>query len=184
MLFLVTERKLKARSCSIGCYKKHQAAHPNCCSFTRNQPTPNGLPPKPPPVAFVKPPQPPDSSEISLSTINVQSLGSSPTLQRLYTRYPELRGQLRDIYDAMGEPSDEAVDDHHHARGRGDRNRRGFRNRGRGNGRNFGGRWTQEKGFISGLHRLRRLRQLHGKEGAGLQEFSKFVNGLNEAKAR
>ncbi|KAL6717469.1 hypothetical protein ACLMJK_005384 [Lecanora helva] len=149
--------------------------HPEVPTTAGQQQSPNGLPPKPPPVAQGK------ALQISQSSgINLCSLESSAALQQLYIRYPKLGAQLKEIYDSTAENSDHSDDDEDNQSVRG----RGYRGRGRGRGgnRGRGNRRNQLKGPKAGLSNLKRLRELQGDDGEGLREFCRLITGLNDGK--
>lgn len=109
---------------------------------------------------------------------DLKALGSSPELKDLLSRYPQLRGQLRDMYKATLE--EEWVEVSHSHRGRG----RGF-GRGRGAPRSRGP-WSREKGFNRGLGKVRKLREQceegveTGKSAEGFMRFVALIAGDDE----
>lgn len=107
-------------------------------------------------------------------------LETSDDLQTLYDRYPQLRCQLKEFYDATTEPLDDQMDDQLISNEHGNRRRGRGGNKGQGrNGRTVG-QWSRQKGIKAGLHQLRILRHLKGEDGYGLKEFSKLVANLPE----
>lgn len=183
IIFLKLDR-LKPQSCSVECYKSHQTTHTDVSSLVAIQPIPNGLPPKPPAaVTYANT----SNSHVNgggppFGTNMPSSLESSAVLQLLYTRYPQLQYQLKEIYEAATEPLDDQLNEQTFSSERHDR-RRG---RGRNRGPDRDGRtmtvWSRQKGIKSGIHRLRILRHLKGEYGEGLREFSKLVTSHWEAK--
>ena len=177
----MTTARLKARSCSIECYKSHQNTHSDLPSLIRS---PNGLPPEP--IAAVMLPSTSnshtDSGCSSLRTCSPSSLDSVTDIQNLYARYPQLRDQLKEIYEATTEPLKNQVNDK--SFGSESSNRR--RGRGRVRGLACDGRppamRSQYYGIKSGIHKLRTLRDFEGEAGHGLREFSKIIAGSFEAR--
>ena len=185
MILLELDR-LRPHSCSIECYKSHQTTHADTPSLTATLSIPNGLPPKPPAAvaftgssnAYVK------GGGSSFATYPLSSLESSTDLQILYTQYPRLQNQLKEIYEAATKPLDDPPNDQVSSSERGDRGWGRRRNRGRG----FDGRipapWSRQKSIKAGIHRLRTLRHLKGQDGDGLRIFSKLITSPSEAKVR
>ena len=176
--------RLKPQSCSIECYKIHQTTHADVPSLAATPSIPNGLPPKPP--ASVA------SIGVLSSLVNgggpsfgthfLSSLESSADLQTLYTRYPHLQDQLKDIYEAATERLDDQLNDQSFSSDRGDRGRARGKNRRRGPDGRTAAPWSRQKGIKTGIHRLRVLRHLKGEDGDGLREFSKIMNALSKTK--
>ena len=111
----MTTARLKARSCSIECYKNHQNTSSDLHHLIAS---PNGLPPKP--IAAVMLPgssnphttNPHTNSGCSSSgTRSPSSIDSATDIQNLYARYPQLRGQIKEIYQATTEPLKYQVND-------------------------------------------------------------------------
>ncbi|PGH19089.1 hypothetical protein AJ79_00123 [Helicocarpus griseus UAMH5409] len=95
------------------------------------------------------------SADIPKAAPHPSDLESSQALRDLFVRYPNLRSQLRDIYNlTLEEEWVEMKPNYNHGRGRG---------RGRGGQHGRGGRsrgpWTEEKGFNRGLGKVKRLRE-------------------------
>jgi len=136
-------------------------------------------------VAFAYPPPSPGSNGGRPLTGDILlSLQSSTDFQRLFSRYPHLRDQLREIYDATTQSPDENPDSHQYPNGKRSYRARGRgKNRGRGHDRGSGAPWSQQKGFRAGLHQMKRLRNATGVDGDGLREFSKLVTDLNAIKS-
>lgn len=159
------EYKLKEYSCSIDCYKAHQSVHADKLGLPAAV---DNLPPKPPPVASdvdssLSEPNPRDLLGTH-STFSI--LKSSPELLRLYSKYPNLRGKLKDIYEVSNRPPNAHHGEHPSRRGRGkERDRSG------------------QQGFDGGLGQLRRSRKFEGNDGRALEEFSRLVVQLTEANA-
>ena len=110
----------------------------------------------------------------------LSSLGSSTELQHLYSRYPQLRGQLREVYEATTELFQSTSKKHGFAKNRADRNRGKGRIRDKGIGQSYGGAWAQGEGLLPGIYQLRRLRHFDRKCGDGLNEFRELVLRLND----
>ena len=119
----------------------------------------------------------------SFAIKSAASLDSSPDLQHLYKRFPRLFAQLKVIYEATTEPSDDQHDDQSSSRSHIDRGRGRSRGRGRGRDRGAGAPWSYQRGFKAGLHQLRKLRRLDGGDGEGLREFSKLAMKVNSGKS-
>ena len=140
--------------------------------------------PKPSPVKSVSLFGPPiNEMEASPALDIVAFPESSAELQRLFSRYPQLRGQLREIYAATTEPFNSTLNEHRHARTRGDRNRRGITTRDQGIGQSYGSAWTRRNSLVAGLDQLEMSRQLYSKCGEGLQAFCELVIWSGELKA-
>ncbi|MCJ1299515.1 hypothetical protein MMC08_002307 [Hypocenomyce scalaris] len=112
------------------------------------------------------------------------ALSSSHELQQLFSRYPHLRNQLEIIFNATLEAPQGDFGNSASIAGRNNPSR----GRGRGRGRVRGGSgsgpsWTQERGFKSGLHRLKKSRDRELSEAEGLKEFSALALKLNEYEA-
>ena len=178
--------RLKTQSCSIECYKSHQIIHIDTLCRVATHSISNGLPPKPPAAVALTgtsnsyvggraPPSP---------TSSPSSLESSADLQILYTRHPQLRDQLKEIYEAATEPLDDQLSDQLFSNERGDRGRGRGRDRRQGRDGRKLTRWSQQKGIKSGIQRLRLLRDCKGEDGDryGLKEFSNLVTSPLEAK--
>ena len=116
-----------------------------------------------------------DGSGLSSRTGSPSPFESSADLQILYTRYPLLRDQLKDIYEAATEPLKDQQNDQLFSR------ESSHRGRGQGRIRARDGRatatWSRHNGIQSGIQRLRMLRHSKGEDGDGLREFSKLVTG-------
>lgn len=177
---------LKPHSCSTECYKSHQTTHADIPSLTVTPFIPDGLPPKPPAAiaftgaanSYVK------GGGSSFATHLLSSLESSADLQILYTRYPRLQGQLKEIYEAATEPPEDQLNDQTFSSDRGVRGQGRGKNRGRGPEGRTAAPWSRHKGIEAGIHRLRTLRHLKGENGDGLREFSRLVTSPVEAKIR
>jgi zinc finger HIT domain-containing protein 3 len=104
---------------------------------------------------------------------------STEELDELFTRYPALRGQLRDIYKATAKPDEMDEQEERNSQ------RGGFNSRGRGsyptNGRGHARRWTPEKGFDQGLKQLERAMGQDFGKSEGLQAFAETVLGTRKA---
>ena len=172
---------MKARSCSIECYKSHQNTHSDLSWLIKS---PHGLSPNP--IAAVTLPSTSnhhtDSGCSSLGTRSPSSLDSATDIQNLYARYPQLRDQLKEIYEATTERLKNQVNDQ--SFGIESSNRR--RGRGRVRGLACDGKPPATRfqcyGVKSGIHRLRTLRDIEGEAGHGLRVFSRIITGSFEAR--
>lgn len=175
---------LRPQSCSIECYKSHQANHIDEPCLAVGQSVPYGLPPRPPPgVASTHASNYRlNGSRPSVEIYSPSSPESFTCLQTLYTRYPPLRDQLKEIYEATTEPLDDQPNDLVFGIERSDRGRGRGRKSGPGRCGRTAATWSRHKGIKSGIHRLRMLRHLNGEDGDGLREFCKLVTGPVEAK--
>ena len=170
----MTTARLKARSCSIECYKNHQNISSDLHHLIAS---PNGMPPKP--IAAVMLPgssNPHTNSGCSSSgTRSSSSIDSATDIQNLYARYPQLRGQIKEIYQATTEPLKYQVNDQ--SIGSESSNRR--RGRGRVKGLACDGRppatRSQYYDFKSGIHKLRTLRDYEGWAGHELRVFPTVI---------
>ncbi|PWY82889.1 HIT finger domain protein [Aspergillus heteromorphus CBS 117.55] len=108
--------------------------------------------------------------------LDLKSLGSSPELRELLDRFPSLREQLHEIYQATLE--EEWVETpssggrgRHFGRGKGPHRHRGH------------GPWTREKGFNRGRGKVRKLRERceegleTGKAAEGFVRFMALTTG-------
>ncbi|KAJ5157104.1 uncharacterized protein N7482_008204 [Penicillium canariense] len=105
-------------------------------------------------------------------------IAASPELQELLSRYPQLRSQLHDIYQATQE---EEWQEWYNPPTRG----RPYGRGGRGSSRRSRGPWTAEKGFNRGLGKVRKLRQDYeeGSEtGVSVEAFMEFLALVNKAQ--
>lgn len=176
----MTTARLKARSCSIECYKSHQNSHSDLSCLIKS---PNGLLPNP--KAAVMLPSTSnnctDSGCSSLGTHSPSSLDSATDVQNLYARYPQLQDQLIEIYEATTEPLKNDVNNQ--SFGSESSNRRRGRGRVRGLADDGKPPATRSRyyGVKSGIHRLRTLRDFEGEAGHGLRVFSKIIAGSLEA---
>lgn len=119
---------------------------------------------------------------------HLETLGTSSELQDLFCQYPQLRFQLRDIYQTTLE--EEWVEVQPVGGGGG-----GFRGgrpsgRGRGGGYRNRGPWTREKGFNRGLGKVRKLRERCeagveiGKGAEGFMRFVALVHGEGRSRSQ
>ena len=175
--------KLNPRSCSVICYKSHQTVHPNIPISATVESIPIGLPPKPLAAMLTGTSKPhADSGGLSFGIRSSFSLESSADLRNLYTRYPLLQNQLKEIYEAATNPSNDQLNNQLFSGERSDQ--------GRGRGE-FGVlprdgvatvAWSRHHGVQTGIHRLRMLRRSKGEDGDGLREFSKLVTDPLKAR--
>ncbi|KAI9820627.1 MAG: hypothetical protein M1827_004996 [Pycnora praestabilis] len=111
------------------------------------------------------------------------ALQSSPSLQHLFTTYPNLRTQLHTIYTSTLEPSPEDLETQHSRyrgrnrfdRGRGRGGRGGRIRGGEGSNKRSNGPWTPERGTKAGLYTIKKVRERDGAEGEGMREFVELV---------
>lgn len=123
-----------------------------------------------------------DSSRPSFGTYLPSSLESSTELQLLYSRYPQLQDQLKEIYEAATEPLKDPPKDQSFSSERSHKGRGGGGNRGQArDGKTIATR-SRHNGIKSGIHRFRMLRRPKGEDGDGLREFSKLVTGSLESR--
>lgn len=107
--------------------------------------------------------------------LSPEALGSSKELKELFSQYPQLRDQLRDIYKVTLEEA--WAESQVRPSGR-----RPF-GKGRGPHRVNRGPWTPEKGFRRGLGKVRKLRVRcedgvdTGRDAEGFMGFITLVNG-------
>ena len=161
-------------SCSIECYQQHQST--DCKAIIRNEmgALPRDILPKAQPIfqSIV-----PDHSQHSHQLTTFQM---SIDLQRLFLNFPRLRALLKEVYAVTNEPLDNS--DKEMSRGTyrmGQGSHRGCRvNKTQQN--RTSAPWSQRKGFMLGLQRLRKFQETGGLKSEGLNEFSKLV--LNPAK--
>ncbi|MCJ1392429.1 hypothetical protein MMC18_005296 [Xylographa bjoerkii] len=166
---------LRLCSCSLDCYKAHKLVH-----------TQQGkqLPP------------PPDNISIPLSLFVSEALkknGNEPAqdayttllrsakLEQLFAGHPQLKSQLKSIYGATLEPSQEDQESEARRRKRVSRGR--GRGRGRGNVHNSPAPWTRERGLKDAMRQLKKVRRGKGQEDEGMREFSALVTKIHEAIA-
>ncbi|PYH78253.1 HIT finger domain protein [Aspergillus uvarum CBS 121591] len=154
-------------SCSLACTQSHKIY----CA-------PKALPPNPsedqePSAAAIG-----DTSEAEMpqteTALDIKSLGTSSQLKELLDRFPSLRDQLQDIYQATLEEEWQETQPY---AGR----PRGF-GRGRATHRHRGP-WTREKGFNRGVGKVRKLRERCeegdevGKKAEGYMRFMALITG-------
>jgi len=133
-----------ARSCSLACFKQHKAV----CNVSPQQQPPPAVPDNTPPTEDAR-------SSIQNPAVNASEL------QALFTQYPSLRSQLRQIYHSTQEPSEVVNLD-----------RAGH------NSRDFSARsWKPEKGFHSGLKFLQAALDRGDTDSEGLDAFMKLLTG-------
>lgn len=104
------------------------------------------------------------------------AIATSSELQALLSRYPQLRSQLHEIYQATQE---EEWQEWYTPPARG----RPYGREGRGPSRRSRGSWTAEKGFNRGLGKVRKLRQdCEGGAEAGvrMEAFMGFLAVVNK----
>ncbi|KAL1970626.1 hypothetical protein VTN77DRAFT_4270 [Rasamsonia byssochlamydoides] len=170
----------RVMSCSLGCTQSHKIY---CTPKPTTTASDQGRSQAP---AESGPAQGAANSHVSEETksgnkepFSLESLGSSKELQDLFTRYPGLRGKLREIYRSTLE--EEWASTQEPGRGRGHDRRRGH-HRGGGNR----GQWTAEKGFNSGLGKVRKWREScedgrsTGPDAEGFMRFFALVNDEHE----
>ena len=102
----------KAEPSKLLCYllQGHQTVHTNVTISTTTESIPNGLPSKPLAVVFTgTSTSHADSGGIPFGIHSSFSLESSADLRNLYIRYPLLQNQLKEIYEAATNPSDDQL---------------------------------------------------------------------------
>ena len=175
--------RLNSGSCSIGCYESHQTTHSTVSPLTTIS---NDLPPESSAaIVFTGTLKShTDSHRPSSGTRSPSSLESSADLELLYTRYPQLRDQLKEIYEAATKPLKDQLKNHlldsEHSDRRWGRGRTGELAR---DGRATA-KWSRHNGIKSGIHKLRILRNLKDVDGDGdgLREFSKLITDPFKAR--
>jgi hypothetical protein len=90
------------------------------------------------------------------------ALDNSEELQLLFTKYPRLSSQLNEIHTVTLPPM-QAQDTQYPIGGR-----KSF-NKGKDQA------WSQDRGLQNGIGALRRAREVSGKDGEGVREFSKLI---------
>ena len=111
------------------------------------------------------------------------TIAGSSELQELLSRYPQLRSQLQEIYQATQE---EEWQEWYTPPTRG----RPYGRGGRGPSRRSRGSWTAEKGFNRGLGKVRKLRQdceggmETGVKAEAFMEFLAVVNKDQQAQSQ
>ena len=159
-------------SCSIGCFRRHQDAHPNPPPHVPAPALAKGLPPKPPTAL-------PNESTVQSSNLGHPTFKgpvgfvTPEELERLFRQHPQLRELLDTIYKSTLDltPRDK-VDQQHNWGHFGHAAKRG----------RFGGRrthtappWSQQRGFQNGLHTLRKVRFGDTHNSDALQAFTELV---------
>lgn len=154
---------IRGNSCSLGCTQSHKIyCEPKLESASESTAAA---------AAVSESTQPPKKNG---HLPDLETLGTSAELHELFTRYPQLRSQLYDIYKTTLE--EEWVEFQPQA-GRG----RGGNGRGRGGVRNRG-QWTREKGFSRGLGKVKKSRERceagldTGRDAEGFLRFVALVN--------
>jgi hypothetical protein len=102
-----------------------------------------------------------------------ERLLSSSSLKQLQIKYPNLRQQLRSIYDLTVQPS--RIEEHGAS----------YPELGLPRERDKDGEqaaWTQAKALKRAQGRMKRLRAVDGPEGEGLREFTELVRALCKAE--
>ncbi|KAJ6080310.1 hypothetical protein N7467_010063 [Penicillium canescens] len=159
-------------SCSLACTQSHKIY----CALK----APSNEGSSNPPDADPSPQNGDENAEPTESKrpTNVAAVATSAQIKELLEKYPQLRSQLQEIYQATLE--EEWVEWHTTPiRGRG---------RGRGRGgptRRSRGSWTTEKGFNRGLGKVRKLRQdcEEGTEtGQAAEAFMRFMALVNQGQ--
>lgn len=173
-------------SCSLACTQSHKiycapkATPPNedqkATSAAATAPTPlqNGD----------NPPETVGNATSKKSETSTAAIVASPELQALLSRYPQLRSQLHEIYQATQE---EEWQEWYTPPTRGRPYGRGGRG---GPSRRSRGSWTAEKGFNRGLGKVRKLRQdceagsEIGVKAEAFMEFWAVVNKDRQAQSQ
>jgi zinc finger HIT domain-containing protein 3 len=94
-------------------------------------------------------------------------LETSIELQQLFSKYPSLRSQLRQIHKCTRPPEPDTEEQPTDSRSFGNKGRSRVDDR---------GNWSAEKGFGRGLSLLKRLRDGDNGDSEGLGEFSQLVH--------
>ena len=136
--------------------------HPGIC--TNNAPSKHS--PLPPKNSQTEAPPAPGAHYPSASSFE---------LRRLYSQHSKLRGQLRDVYIATINPSNTHVKDNNAVKGRGIRISTKRNQREIVAGKSSHNPCTQQKALKSGLHSLRKMRQVKGGDGEGWKQFSRLI---------
>ncbi|PGH19840.1 hypothetical protein AJ80_03757 [Polytolypa hystricis UAMH7299] len=169
-------------SCSLACSQAHKS---NCtlapapeASNVLTEPSANGGADQAPPTTAALTPTTPTAPQSGDFT----HLKSSPELQALFSRFPNLRSQLREIYNLTLEEEWEEMKPHSSHSGRGRGRGGGFGARGREKSRGY---WTEGKGFNRGLGRVRRWREIWeegfgGNDGDGFMQFAALIQADDE----
>ncbi|KAJ5678730.1 hypothetical protein N7462_006974 [Penicillium macrosclerotiorum] len=167
-------------SCSLACSQSHKI-------YCAPKPTPLNEDPAQPPAADAGHPSQLQNGDASPAPTGnpdskrsqeppIAAVATSSELQALFTRYPQLRGQLQEMYQATQE---EEWQEWYTPPTRGRPHGRG----GKGPSRRSRGPWTTEKGFNRGLGKVRKLRQdcEEGSEtGVGAEAFMAFLALVNQ----
>lgn len=169
-------------SCSLACSQSHKI-------YCAPKATPSNEDSKATSTAVTAPTSPQNGATAAgnpTSKVNEPSTATialSPELQALLSRYPQLRDQLLDIYQATQE---EEWQEWYTPPTRGRPYGRGSR----GSSRRSRGSWTAEKGFNRGLGKVRKLRQdCEGGSEVGVKaeafmEFLAIVNKDRQAQSQ
>ena len=109
----------------------------------------------------------------------------STELGQLFASHPQLKSQLKSIYAATHEPSQEDQESETTRRNRASRGRGRARGRGRGRGNTHDNHvpWTRERGLKDAMRQLKKARRVEGPQGEGLREFSALVTKIHEETA-
>lgn len=165
-------------SCSLACTQSHKI-------YCAPKATPSNEDPKATSTAATAPtpsqhgdttPEVPGNTTSQTNEISSAAVATSPELQALLSRYPQLRNQLHEIYQATQE---EEWQEWYTPPTRG----RPYGRGGRGPSRRSRGSWTAEKGFNRGLGKVRKLRQdcEGGSEiGVKAEAFMEFLAIVNK----
>ncbi|KAF3394012.1 hypothetical protein F1880_005043 [Penicillium rolfsii] len=165
-------------SCSLACSQSHKI-------YCAPKATPSNEDSKATSTAATasSPPQNGDAAPVAAGNTtsktnetSTAAIASSPELQALLSRYPQLRSQLHEIYQATQE---EEWQEWYTPLMRG----RPYGRGGRGPSRRSRGSWTTEKGFNRGLGKVRKLRSdcEGGSEiGVKAEAFMEFLTIVNK----
>lgn len=171
-------------SCSLACTQSHKIyCAPKATPSNQESQTTSAAAPAPTPLQNGD--TTPETAGNSTSKKNETSaavIAASPEIQALLSRYPSLRSQLHEIYQATQE---EEWQEWYTPPTRG----RPYGRGGRGPSRRSRGSWTAEKGFNRGLGKVRKLRQdceggtETGVKADAFMEFLAVVNMDREAQS-
>lgn len=160
------------RYCSLDCYKEHKLAHTH---QEKHIHSPLDGASSPVLAPTTKTPEKDGNEQVQDS---YTSLLRSTELEQLFVRYPQLKSQLKSIYTATLEPSQEDQENESRRRNRAGRGR--GRGRGRRNTYDSPAPWTRERGLKDAMRQLRNVRRAEGQQGEGLREFSALVTKTYE----
>lgn len=167
------------RYCSVPCATLHTQNHPPVEEAPKPDPAPEAAPPVSNGAALAGT----VGGARAISTF--EKLGASKELEILFTQYPRLKSQLRDIYAFTNPPTEfgmgmnqyapQPQNQYGHDDSRGGRGRGG---RGGYSGRQNGkpkGPWTTDQGMQDAIDAFGRAKEEYGKGGEGIREYQNLV---------